>query len=199
MTDPQTTEAAVDAVTGLVNMFKDAGTLYWVITLYSVLVGAAMTFVGRRHFKKLLFLVGAFSVYVPMHYFASETVSLISAGVAGLIMIFCYPVFVFIMGMVPLAAICVACGIEHPNLALSLIGVACGVAAVIYRKHIVIPVTALSGAWMLALGLAFLFKGIHPILFLLLVVLFTAVGIFVQYKFTAKGLKEEEKKPVEKK
>ena len=58
MTDPQATEVAVDAVTGLVNMFKDAGFLYWVITLYSILIGAAMTYVGRRHFKKLLFFVG---------------------------------------------------------------------------------------------------------------------------------------------
>ena len=195
MTEPQTTEVAVGAVNGIVNMFKDAGTLYWVITLYSAIVGAAMTYVGRRYFKSLLFLVGAFSVYVPMHYFASETTSLISALVGGLVMIFCYPVFVFIIGMVPVAMVCVACGIEHPNMVISLMALACGIAAVIYRKHIVIPVSALSGAWMLALGLAFLFKGMHPILFLLLVVLFTSSGIFVQYKFTAKGLKDTAAKP----
>ena len=187
MTDQQTTAVAVDAITGLVNMFKDAGTLYWVITIYSILVGAAMTYIGRRHFKKLLFLVGAFSVYVPMHYFASETVSLIAAGVAGLVMVFCYPVYVFIMGMVPLAAVCVAIGITEPNMLTVLIGFACGVTAVIFRNHIVIPVSALSGAWMLALGVAFLFKGMHPVLFFLLAVLFTASGIFVQYKFTAKS------------
>ncbi len=188
MTEPQATEVAVGAITGLVNMFKDAGMLYWVITLYSIIVGAAMTFVGRRYFKSLLFFVGAFSIYVPCHYFASEMVSLISAAVGGIIMVVCYPVFVFIIGMVPMAAICVALGIEHPNIVLSLIAVACGVAAVIYRKHIVIPVTALSGAWMLALGLAFLLKGMHHVVFLLLVVLLTAVGIFVQYKFTAKAI-----------
>ena len=191
MTDPQTTEVAVGAITGLVNMFKDAGNLYWVITVYSLVVGAAMTYVGRRHFKKLLFLVGAFSVYVPMHYFASETVSLITAGVAGLVMVFCYPVYVFIMGMLPFAAICVALGVTNPGLALSLVGCTCGAIAVIFRKHIVIPVSALSGAWMLALGLAFLFKGMHPVLFLLLAILFTASGIFVQYKFTAKAVKKE--------
>lgn len=193
MTDPQTAEVAVDAVTGLVNMFKDAGNLYWVVTLYSVLVGAAMTYVGRRHFKKLLFFVGAFSLYVPMHYFASEEVSLITAAVAGLVMVFIYPVYVFIMGMVPVAVICVACGVQHPGMALTLVAGACGVAAVIYRKHIVIPVSAMSGGMMLALGLAFLFKGIHPILFLLLGVLFTASGIFVQYKFTAKGITDVKK------
>ncbi len=191
MTDPQTTQATADAITGLINMFKDAGMLYWVITLYSLLVGTAMTFVGKRHLKKLLFFVGAFSVYVPMHYFASEMVAVISAVVGGLIMVFCYPVFVFIMGMVPLAAICVACGIQHPNIVISIADIACGIAAVIYRKHIVIPVTALSGGWMMAFGLAFLFKGIHPVLFLLLFILFTAVGIFVQYKFTAKGLAKD--------
>lgn len=194
MTDPQAAEVTVNALTGLVDMFKDAGSLYWVITMYSILVGAAMTFVGKRHFKKLLFLVGAFSVYVPMHYFASGTVSLISAGVAGLIMVFCYPIFVFIIGMLPIAAICVACGVESPGIVLSLIAFACGVAAVIYRKHIVIPVSSFSGAWMLALGLVFLLKGMHPVLFLLLVVLFTAGGIFVQYKYTAKTVKEEAKK-----
>lgn len=198
MTDAQAAKVTVDAITGLVNMFKDAGSLYWVITMYSILVGAAMTFVGRRHFKKLLFLVGAFSVYVPMHYFASETVSLITAGVAGLVMVFCYPVYVFVMGMVPFAAVCVAFGVQQPGMALSLIGCACGVVAVIFRKHIVIPVSALSGAWMLALGLAFLFKGMHPVLFLLLAVLFTAMGIFVQYKFTAKAVKDEPKVKEEK-
>ncbi|HBO98384.1 MAG TPA: hypothetical protein DD637_00890 [Verrucomicrobia bacterium] len=183
----------VDAVTGLVYMFKDAGFLYWVITLYSILVGAAMTYVGRRHFKKLLFFVGAFTVYVPMHYFASEMVSLIAAAVGGLVMVFCYPVFVFLIGMTPLCAIYAACGVEHPGFILALLAAACGVAAVIFRKHIVIPVSALSGGMMLALGLAFLFKGLHPVLFLLLIVLFTASGIFVQYKFTAKGLKDEKK------
>lgn len=187
MTDQQTTAVAVDAITGLINMFKDAGTLYWVITMYSILVGAAMTYIGKRHFKKLLFLVGAFSVYVPMHYFASETVSLVTAGVAGLVMVFCYPVYVFIMGMVPLAAVCVALGITEPNMLIVLIGFACGVTTVIFRKHIVIPVSALSGAWIFALGLAFLFKGMHPVLFFLLGVLFTVSGIFVQYKFTAKS------------
>lgn len=193
--EPETTEVAVDAVTGLVNMFKDAGALYWIITIYSILVGASMTYVGKRHFKKLLFFVGAFTIYIPMHYFASEAVALISAAVGGLVMVFCYPVFVFIIGMVPIAALCVACGIEHPNLFISLIALACGVAAVIYRKHIVIPVSAISGAWMLAVGLAFLFKGIHPVLFLLLAVLFVASGIFVQYKFTAKGVTGKDSEP----
>ena len=54
MTEPQTTEVAVGAITGLVNMFKDAGTLYWVITLYSIVVGAAMAFVGRYRHKMFL-------------------------------------------------------------------------------------------------------------------------------------------------
>lgn len=198
MTDPQTTEVAVDAVTGLVNMFKDAGNLYWIITLYSILVGAAMAYLGRRHLKKLLFLVGAFSLYVPMHYFASETTSIITAAVGGLVMVFIYPVFVFIMGMLPIAIVCVSCGIQHPNIVISLIAVACGIAAVIYRKHIVIPITAMSGGMMLALGLAFLFKGIHPILFASLIVLFMASGIFVQYKFTAKGIKDEKKSELNK-
>lgn len=199
MTDPQTAEVAADAVTGLVNMFKDAGTLYWVITIYSILIGAAMSYVGRRHFKKLLFLVGAFTVYIPMHYFASEMVSVISALVGGLLMVFCYPVFVFVVGVALAAVVWTGFGGQPSNVVWPIVGTIAGIAGVIYRKHIVIPISALSGAWMLALGLAFLFKGIHPILFLLLAALFTASGIFVQYKFTAKGLKEDEKKAVEKK
>lgn len=197
MTDPQTTEAAVDAITGLVNMFKDAGLLYWVITLYSVLIGAAMTYVGRRYFKSLLFLVGAFTIYVPMHYFASEMTSLISAAVAGLIMIFCYPVFVFfVAGILIPALFCAAFNIDLSHVghaASTCIGATClimGILGIVFRKHIVIPVTALSGGWMFALGLAFLFKGIHPILFVLLAILFISSGCFVQYKFTAKGVGE---------
>jgi len=196
MTDPQTAEVAVDAVTGLVNMFKDAGLLYWVITIYSTLVGAAMTYVGRRHLKKLLFFVGAFTLYVPMHYFASEMTSLITAAVGGLVMVFCYPVFVFFVGIVAFGLPCVGVGMNEwcPMLmgGIELVG---GIVAVIFRKHIAIPVSAISGGAMLALGLAFLFKGIHPILFLLLTVLFIASGIIVQYKFTARGLNELEKKP----
>ena len=195
MTEPQTAEVAVDAVTGLVNMFKDAGLLYWVITLYSILIGAAMTYIGRRHLKKLLFFVGAFTLYVPMHYFASEMVSIITAVVGGLVMVFCYPVFVFIVGVIAFGIPCAGVRMNEwsPMLmgGIELVG---GIVAVIFRRHIVIPVTALSGGSMLALGLAFLFKGINPVLFLLLIVFFTASGIFLQYKFTAKGV-ESEKKP----
>ena len=192
MTDPQTTEVAVDAVTGLVNMFKNAAGIYWLITIYSLLVGAAMTFVGRKHLKKLLFFVGAFTLFLPICSFSMQW-ALIAGIVAGLVMIFVYPIFVFIMGMVPIAAICVACGVQHPGTFLSLLAFACGIAALIYRKHIVIPVTALSGGIMLAVGFAFLFGGIHPYLFMALFVLFVAGGIFVQYKYTAKGLKDEPK------
>ncbi len=194
MTDPQTAEVAVDAVTGLVNMFKDAGFLYWVITLYSILVGAAMTYVGRRHLKKLLFFIGAFMLYVPMHYFASEMTSIITAICGGLVMLFCYPGFVFLVGVIAFGLLCLGVGMDgwSPMLmgGIELVG---GIVAVIYRKHIMIPATAIAGGATLAIGIAFLFKGIHPTLFLLLVVLFVASGVFVQYKFTAKSLKDEKK------
>lgn len=197
MTDPQTAGMTVDVVTGLVNMFKDAGALYWVITLYSILIGAAMAFVGRRHLKKLLFFVGAFTLYVPMHYFASEMTSIITAVVGGLVMVFCYPVFVFFVGVTAFGILCFAIGMDSWSpILMGLIELAGGVVAIIYRKHIAIPVTALSGSSMLSLGLAFLFKGIPSVLLLLLIVLFTAAGIFVQYKFTAKEIKDEKKPEV---
>lgn len=201
MTDPQTAEVAVDAVTGFVNTFKDTASLYWLITLYSVVVGAAMTYVGRRYFKTLLFLVGAFSVYVPVHCFASELIAIVCAVVAGLVMILMYPVFVFIMGVTVWAIVLIVCGVEPGQIGTihALIGCVFGVAAIIFRKHIVIPVSAWSGAWLLALGLAFLFGGMNPILFALLGLLFTGSGILVQYKFTAKDIKDEKRKEVVKK
>ena len=179
MNDPETTEVAANAVVGLVNMFKDAKLLFWIITLYSLIVGAAMTYFGEKHLKKLLFFVGAFTVYLPMSYFASMMTTLIVAVVTGLVMAFLYPVFVFFIGGTALCSICLA------------IGVAAGVAAVIYRKHITIPITAYSGASMLVIGLAFLFAGLfmvgmHMAVVYVLLVLFFGSGMFVQYKYTGK-------------
>ena len=189
MNDPQTTEAAANAVVGLVNMFKDAKMLFWIITFYSLIVGAAMTYFGKKHLKKLLFFVGAFTVYLPMSYFASMTTALIAAVVTGLVMAFLYPVFVFGIGGGALCSICLAVGMGET--VAGLLGIAAGVAAVIYRKHIVIPLTSYSGASMLVIGLAFLFAGLfqvgmHMVVAYILLVLFLASGIFVQYKFTGK-------------
>ncbi|MCR5414099.1 MAG: hypothetical protein K6F50_05150 [Kiritimatiellae bacterium] len=187
MADPQTTEVAANAVTGIVNMLKDIGFLYWVITIYSVLIGAAMSYVGKRHLKKLLFFVGAFMVYVPMHYFASEKTSLIAALAGGVVMVFCYPVYVFFVGVVASGLPCLAVGMHGwcPTL-MGGIEFAGGVCAIIYRKHVMIPATAISGGTMLAFGLALLFKGMPIWLFVLLTLLFAASGIFVQYRYTAK-------------
>ena len=123
-----------------------------------------------------------------MHFFASEAVSILVAILGGIVMVFCYPVFVFIVGTIPLAAICAVCGVQ-PGFFTMLLSIACGVTALIYRKHIVIPVSAMSGSLMLAFGLTLLFKGIHPALFIILFVLFMASGIFIQYK-SAKDLLE---------
>lgn len=60
MTDPQTTEASANVIAGLVNMFADARLLFWLVTFYSLIVGAAMTYVGNKHLKKLLFYCDAF-------------------------------------------------------------------------------------------------------------------------------------------
>ena len=189
MNDPQTTEAAANAVVGLVNMFKDAKMLFWIITFYSLIVGAAMTYVGNKHLKKLLFFVGAFTVYLPMSYFASMTTALIAAVVTGLVMAFLYPVFVFFVGGTAMTCICMSVGMGET--VTGLLGIAAAVAAVIYRKHITIPITAYSGAYMLAIGLLFLFAGMfqvvmHTAVVYILLVLFLASGIFVQYKFTGK-------------
>lgn len=189
MNDPQTTEVAANAVVGLVNMFKDAKMLFWIITFYSLIVGAAMTYVGNKHLKKLLFFVGAFTVYLPMSYFASMTTALIAAAVTGLVMVFLYPVFVFFVGGTAMTCICMSVGMGET--VAGLLGIAAAVAAVIYRKHITIPITAYSGAYMLAIGLLFLFAGmfgaIMPMAVVyILLVLFFGSGMFVQYKYTGK-------------
>lgn len=189
MNDPETTEVAANAVVGLVNMFKDAKLLFWIITLYSLIVGAAMTYFGEKHLKKLLFFVGAFTVYLPMSYFASMMTTLIVAVVTGIVMAFLYPVFVFFIGGTALCSICLAIGMGET--VAGLLGVAAGVAAVIYRKHITIPITAYSGASMLVIGLAFLFVGLfmvgmHMAVVYVLLVLFFGSGMFVQYKYTGK-------------
>lgn len=198
MTDPQTTEASANVIAGLVNMFADARLLFWLVTFYSLIVGAAMTYVGNKHLKKLLFFVGAFTVYLPMSYFASMTTALIAAVVTGLVMAFLYPVFVFLIGGTALCSICLAIGMGET--VAGLLGVAAGVVAVVYRKHITIPITAYSGASMLVIGLAFLFAGMfqvvmHIAVVYILLVLFLASGIFVQYKYMAKDAVVPAKNP----
>lgn len=198
MTDPQTTEASANVIAGLVNMFADARLLFWLVTFYSLIVGAAMTYVGNKHLKKLLFFVGAFTVYLPMSYFASMTTALIAAVVTGLVMAFLYPVFVFLIGGTALCSICLAIGMGET--VAGFLGVAAGVVAVVYRKHITIPITAYSGASMLVIGLAFLFAGMfqvvmHIAVVYILLVLFLASGIFVQYKYTAKDVVGPAKNP----
>lgn len=189
MNDPQTTEVAANAVVGLVNMFKDAKMLFWIITFYSLIVGAAMTYVGNKHLKKLLFFVGAFTVYLPMSYFASMTTALIAAVITGLVMSFCYPGFVFLIGGGAMCGICLSLGMGET--VAGLLGIAAGVAAVIYRKHITIPITAYSGAWMLVVGLVLLVAGMFDAIMpmavaYILLVLFFGSGMFVQYKYTGK-------------
>lgn len=114
------------------------------------------------------------------------------------VLAFLYPVFVFLIGGTALCSICLAIGMGET--VAGLLGVAAGVVAVVYRKHITIPITSYSGASMLVIGLAFLFAGMfqvvmHIAVVYILLVLFLASGIFVQYKYTAKDAVVPAKNP----
>ena len=75
-TDPQTIEVSANILELLFDVFKEVKTIFWMITIYSLTVGGAMTFFGKKHLKKLLFLVGAFTVYLPMPLLSEATESL---------------------------------------------------------------------------------------------------------------------------
>ena len=190
-------KATDSALSALIALFKNAKAIYWGVTLYALVIGAVMVFVGQRYFKTLLFLVGFFFGYVIAHFFASETTSLICGGVAGLVMVFFYPAFVFLMGVTVWAVVCVACGITEPGMVHSLIAGVLGVLAFIFRRHVLIPVTAWSGAWMMAVGLALLFGKMNQYVFVALGLLFTVLGTFVQYKFTARDVSAKAKEAVQ--
>ena len=188
-TDQQTIEVSVNVLQLLFDVFEEVKVIFWMITIYSLTVGGAMTFFGKKHLKKLLFLVGAFTVYLPMSIITSTSTAMLAALPSGLVMAFCYPGFVFLIGGMAVCGICLSLGMGEP--VAGFLGVAAGIAAVIYRKKIVIPLTAYSGASMLVIGLAFLFAGLFHVVmpmavFFILLVLFLAGGIFVQYKFTGK-------------
>lgn len=188
-TEPQTVEVSANILAVLFDTFKEVKTIFWIITIYSLTVGGAMTFFGKKHLKKLLFLVGAFTVYLPMSIFASTATALLTAVITGLVMSFCYPGFVFLIGGGAMCGICLSLGMGET--VAGLLGVAAGVAAVIYRKKIVTPLTSYSGAWMLVVGLVLLVAGMFGAIMpmavaYILLVLFFGSGMFVQYKYTGK-------------
>lgn len=188
-TDPQTIEVSANILELLFDVFKEVKTIFWMITIYSLTVGGAMTFFGKKHLKKLLFLVGAFTVYLPMSIVSSTSTALLVALVTGLVMAFCYIGFVFLIGGMAMCCICLSLGMG--GAIAGVLGVAAGIVAVIYRKKIVIPLTAYSGASMLVIGLVLLFAGMFLAIMpmavaYILLVLFFGSGMFVQYKYTGK-------------
>ena len=188
-TDPQTIEVSANILELLFDAFKEVKTIFWMITIYSLTVGGAMMFFGKKHLKKLLFLVGAFTVYLPMSIVSSTSTALLVALVTGLVMAFCYIGFVFLIGGMAMCCICLSLGMG--GAIAGVLGVAAGIVAVIYRKKIVIPLTAYSGASMLVIGLVLLFAGMFLAIMpmavaYILLVLFFGSGMFVQYKYTGK-------------
>ena len=107
-TDPQTIEVSANILELLFDVFKEVKTIFWMITIYSLTVGGAMTFFGKKHLKKLLFLVGAFTVYLPMSIVSSTSTALLVALVTGLVMAFCYIGFVFLIGGMAMCCICLS-------------------------------------------------------------------------------------------
>lgn len=128
-------------------------------------------------------------MYLPMSIVSSTSTALLVALVTGLVMAFCYIGFVFLIGGMAMCCICLSLGMG--GAIAGVLGVAAGIVAVIYRKKIVIPLTAYSGASMLVIGLVLLFAGMFLAIMpmavaYILLVLFFGSGMFVQYKYTGK-------------
>lgn len=116
---------------------------------------------------------------------------LLIGAIGGLLAWYVYKVFLFIeaffTGFIGTAALLlVLTGSIPAALVIGfIVGMALGVLICIYTKLFVMIMTAYKGAGTIAsiLSLLFITSGAYKILNLLLVIVFTAAGFFVQYKF----------------
>ena len=195
--------SCIAALTDLLKGFNPK--LYWTLTLFPLIVGMLMLLFGQRHFKKLLFLVIAYSVYLAsseilplvMPLLKSvrpladkpEIVAVGGAVVIGLVLAILYPIFMVFMGVLPVAIAAVACGVDvmKPDIIWTAAAGVCALLALILYKRLKIPVSAILGAALVMVGIVFLQKwNLRPYVVLGIFVGLTLWGIFVQCAFTAR-------------
>ena len=198
--------AVTSGIAALTDLLKGSNPkLYWTLTLFPLIVGMLMLLFGQRHFKKLLFLVIAYAVYLVssellplvMPLIKSvrpiadkpEIVAVGGAVVIGLVLAILYPIFMVFMGVLPVAIAAVACGVDvmKPDIIWTAAAGVCALLALILYKRLKIPVSAILGAALVMVGIVFLQKwNLRPYVVLGIFVGLTLWGIFVQCAFTAR-------------
>ena len=203
----KTPEGAVTScVTVLTDLLKGFNPkLYWTLTLFPLIVGVLMLLFGQRHFKKLLFLVIAYAVYISSHELLPlvmpllksvrpladkpEVVAVGGAVIIGLVLAILYPIFMVFMGVLPVAIAAIVCGVDvtKPDIVWAVAGGICALLALIFYKRLKIPVSAIVGAVLVTIGVVFLQKwNLKPYVVLGIIGGLALWGLFVQFAFTAR-------------
>lgn len=196
--------------------FANAMGIFWFSFALLAVLGAGLLAAGGRYFKRLLFIVGAVPTYLVLHCLAnqfgwSEAGPIFGALAVGVIMVLASWAYIYTWGFwtsVGIAALCVCPFLNFADYKLfdyvkvgwmfAVFGVAGGCFALIKQRHIIIVVTALTGAFFFVIGITALFAGasiqsfasVTPSVFMItlcvIYLVIAAVGIFVQYKYTVK-------------
>jgi len=198
--------------------FANARGIYWCSSIILTLLGGLLVTAGCRYYKRILFVVGALPTYLVMHCLGNqfgwpEHMAIIVGLLAGLFLILLSWAYIMAWGFWTTVGIVFL--VVHPFMAskYATMGsmdwwrfgwmVACFAVggawlALIKQRHILIPVTSLTGAGFLVLGVCLLLMGKNPKIFAsmtpgvflitlgVVLLLLAAVGVFVQYRYTAK-------------
>lgn len=198
--------------------FANARAIYWCASIILTLLGGLLVAAGCRYYKRMLFVIGALPTYLVMHCLCSQfgwpEVSAIIVGLLGGIFLVLLS-WAYIMSWGFWTSAGIAFLLTYPFMAskystmggmdwvrfgwmITCFAVGGAWLALIKQRHILIPVTSLTGAASLVVGVCFLLMGMNPkmftsmtpIAFLITVgvvlLLLAALGVFVQYKYTAK-------------
>ena len=198
--------------------FANAKAIYWCASILLTLLGGLLVAAGCRYYKRILFIIGALPAYLVMHclccQFGWPEVWAVVVGLfAGLGLILLSWAYIMAWGFWTTVGIVFL--VVHPFMGsryatmeemdwvrfgwmVCCFAVGGAWFALIKQRHILIPVTSLTGAIFLLFGGCLLLTGTNPKMFTsmspigflttlaVLLLLLTAAGVFVQYKYTAK-------------
>ena len=198
--------------------FANAGAIYWCSSIILTLLGGLLIAAGCRYYKRILFVIGALPTYLVMHCLCSqfgwsEVWAVVAGLVVGLGLVLLSWAFIMAWGFWTAAGIvfllahpfmaskyATMCGMDWFRFVWMIACFAVGGAwlALIKQRHILIPVTSLTGAGFFLFGGCLLLTGANPKIFTsmspigflialaVLLLLLVAAGVFVQYRYTAK-------------
>ena len=198
--------------------FANARAIYWCASIILTLLGGLLVAAGCRYYKRILFVIGALPTYLVMHCLCNqfgwpETWAVVAGLVLGLFLVLLSWAYIMVWGFWTAAGIVFL--LAHPFMGskyatmggmdwfrfvwmIACFAVGGAWLALIKQRHIIIPVTSLTGAASFVFGICLLLTGMNskmfssmtPIAFLItfgvILLLLAAVGVFVQYKYTAK-------------